>query len=374
MVALSPGPLRLCAHVAAHLPISRHPVHAAHELEATLAKHSFDRVVVADEVLLRALVDQIGERRDAPWAPFDLTDPAIGGFLLSKHAFVETADRFGIPIPPSRIVSSVDHALAYAAEFEYPVIVRGDKGFAGMEVALAGSPAELRRSTAASIERYGRAAIQRFVRGSSVSASVLYASGIPLAIKAYRTDCGFPTPTSASTRHTHFTHPAIEPIVRAIGARTGFDGMAGIDFMHDPATNELFAIEVNPRPTLGFGGSHVSRAFFAPAIRRSLGDDPAALVVYDGRESVQTYFPGHLFFALTHPQESDARAVSAALAEFRPGDWRTALWEIARFLRDQLASAAKRFVPAEDCRQLNARVPTIPTANTLSDSIELSPI
>lgn len=371
---MSPGPLSLCAHVAAHLPISRDPIRAAHALEAALAKQSFDWVVIADEVLLSALVDQSGKRCDVPWAPFELTDPAIGSFLLSKHAFIENAGRFGIPIPPSRLVSSVDHALAFAAEFEYPVIVRGDKGFAGMEVALAGTPADLRNCTAATIERYGQAAVQHFVRGPSISASVLYASGIPLAIKTYRTDCGFPTQTSASTRHTHFTHPAIEPIVRAIGAHTGVNGMAGIDFMHDLATNELFAIEVNPRPTLGFGGALVNRAFFAPPIRQFLGGDVAPLVIYDGREPVQTYFPGYLFFALTHPRESDARAVSASLAEFRPSDWRTALWEIARFCRDQLTSAAKRFVANQDCRQLNARAPTICTVNALPDTIELTPL
>lgn len=370
---MSPGPLALCSHVEAHRPISRDPISAARDLEAVLAQRSFDWVVVADEVLLGALLERSGPEGDAPWAPFDLSDPAVGRFLLSKHAFVETAGRFGIPIPPSRLVTSVDHALAFAAELEYPVLVRGDRGFAGMEVTLAKDPADLRRSTAASIERYGRAVVQRFIRGSSISASVVYASGIPQAIKAYHTDCGFPTPTSASTRHSHFDHPAIEPIVRSIGTHTGFDGLAGIDFMHDPETNELFAIEVNPRPTLGFAGAHVNRSFFAPAIRRFISGAAEPLVTYDGREPVQTYFPGYLFFALTHSRESDARAVNAALAEFRPSDWRTALWEIARFFRDQLASGAKKFGPAEDCHQFEMSARTRHAADRLPEYIELTP-
>ena len=346
VTGMSPGPLGLCPHVATHRVTSRDPQRAANDVITLLERRSFDWVVIADDVLLEALLARDADRRAAAWAPFDRADPAIGRFLLSKHAFIEDAGRFGIPIPPSCLVSSVDHALAFAAELDYPIVVRGDRGFAGTDVSVATSPLELRRGAAASIERYGRAAVQHFVRGSSISVSVVFASGVPLAMKAYRTECGFPTSTSASTRHAHFAHPEIEAIVRRIGARTGFDGMAGIDFMHDSATNELFAIEVNPRPTLGFSGADANRAFFAPAIRRFLRGDGETLDSYDGREPVQSYFPGHLFFALTHPRETDARSVRAACAEFRPSDWRTASWEIARFARDRLALAVPRFALA----------------------------
>jgi hypothetical protein len=336
VTAMSPGPLALCTHVTTHMPISRNPQRAARDVLALLATRTFDWVVVADEVLLHALVASGGDSDQAPWAPFDLTDPTVGRFLLSKHAFVEQASRFGIAIPPSRLVTSVEEGLAFAGEFDYPLLVRGDRGFAGMEVTIASDPAELCRATSDSIQRYGRAALQRFIRGSSISVSVLYAGGVPLAIKAYRTDCGFPTPISASTRHGHFAHPAIEPVVHRIGALTGFDGMAGIDFMHDPATNELLAIEVNPRP-------------------------------------VQTYFPGHLFFALAHPRKTDVRAVAAALSEFRPSDWRTALWEVGRFARDRLVDVARGFGPAEDRGPSSAReAPSHEADGDLPDSIELS--
>jgi hypothetical protein len=373
VTAMSPGPLALCTHVTTHMPISRNPQRAARDVLALLATRTFDWVVVADEVLLHALVASGGDSDQAPWAPFDLTDPTVGRFLLSKHAFVEQASRFGIAIPPSRLVTSVEEGLAFAGEFDYPLLVRGDRGFAGMEVTIASDPAELCRATSDSIQRYGRAALQRFIRGSSISVSVLYAGGVPLAIKAYRTDCGFPTPISASTRHGHFAHPAIEPVVHRIGALTGFDGMAGIDFMHDPATNELLAIEVNPRPTLGFGGARVNREFFTPAIHRFLSGEAQPLITYDGREPVQTYFPGHLFFALAHPRKTDVRAVAAALSEFRPSDWRTALWEVGRFARDRLVDVARGFGPAEDRGPSSAReAPSHEADGDLPDSIELS--
>ena len=373
VTAMSPGPLALCTHVKAHRSISRDPLHAARDVSALLATRAFDWVVVADEVLLRALVARGGDRQQTPWAPFDLTDPTVLRFLLSKHAFIEQAGRYGIAIPPSRLVASIQEALVFADEYEYPLLVRGDRGFAGIEVTLASNSAELCRATSSSLQRYGRAALQRFIRGSCISVSVLYARGVPLAIKAYRTDCSFPTPTSASTRHAHFAHPAIEPIVARIGALTEFDGMAGIDFMHDPATNELFAIEINPRPTLGFAGARVNRDFFAPAIHRFLRGEADPLVTYDGREPVQTYFPGHLFFALVHPCETNTRAVGAALSEFRPSDWRTALWEVGRFTRDRLMLVARGFGPTEDCDLPSGRgAPPRNASGDLPDSIELT--
>ena len=374
VTGFSPGPLGLCGDVSTHVRCSREPKRAAQELAAYAASHAFAWVVIADEVLLRALVDRQNPRESTAWAPFDISDPAIGEFLLSKHEFVRNAGRFGISIPPSHLAVTVDHALAFVTELDYPVLVRGDRGFAGMEVTIAADEKALRRSAAEVIAAYGRVAVQRFVPGASVSVSVLFARGVPLAYNAYRTECGYPTATSASTRHEDFAHPDLDSVVRKIGAATRFHGMAGIDFMHDDETNALYAIEVNPRPTMGFAGTRANRTFFAPAIERFLAGDDAPTVVYAGRVPVQTYFPGYVFFAITQPRMSDRRELWAALAEFRLGDWRVALWEFGRFARDRLALAAKTFMPAEDCRTIGFQPATTARTSRRSstDTIELT--
>lgn len=374
VTALSPGPLGLCAGVSTHVRCSREPDRAARELAAFADAHAFAWIVIADEVLLRALVDLANESDTPAWAPFDTSDPTVGEFLLSKHAFVRNAGRFGIAIPPSHVAETVDHALAFATELDYPVLIRGDRGFAGMEVTIAADESALRKSAADVIAVYGHVAVQRFVRGASVSASVLFAHGIPVACKAYRTTCGFPTATSASTLHEQFAHPELDSIVRKIGAATRFHGMAGIDFMYDDRTNELFAIEINPRPTMGFGGTAANRAFFAPAIEHFLDGDETTVAVDDGCAPIQAYFPGYVFYAITQPRSFDWRALRAALAEFRLGDWRVALWEIGRFARDRLALAAKTFLPAEDSRLVGsvAAATSRVLQPAISDTIELT--
>lgn len=373
VTALSPGPLGLCAGVSTHVRCSRDPDRAAREVAAYIDARTFDWIVIADEVLLRALTDRQGTQGTTAWAPFDDSDPAVGNFLLSKHEFVRNAGRFGITIPPSRLVETVDHALAFATELDYPVLVRGDRGFAGMEITIAPDASTLRRCAADVIATYGRVAIQRFVRGASVSASVLFSHGVPVAYKAYRTTCGYPTVTSASTRHEYFTHPDLDSIVRKIGAASRFHGMAGIDFMHDDQTNELYTIEVNPRPTMGFAGAGANRAFFAPAIKRFLNGDIAALAVYDGRERVHAYFPGYVFYAIAKPRSFEGRTLRAALAEFRLGDWCVAMWEFGRFARDRLALAATSFLPAEDCSDIGSPPATPPRSSlrASADPIEL---
>ncbi|MGP6156079.1 MAG: ATP-grasp domain-containing protein [Vulcanimicrobiaceae bacterium] len=337
--ALSPWPLSLSRHVQEHIKASRNPRKAAAQLRETLARRHFDWVIVADEELLRALVEDGELTSLVSWFPVDPLNADALGLLLSKHAFAERAPKLEIPIPESRFARSVDEAAACAEAFGYPVVLKGAHGFAGLDVHVITGDTALRHRAAELLGRHERVLIQRFIQGVQASASVLYDRGTVVGYSAYLARCCHPTANSPSTVHERFRHPAIEPIIRTIGAATRFHGFAGIDFMYDASTGELFALEVNPRPTIGFSGTAGSREFFAPLVKNLLRRAVQSTVAYAGRRPVDVYFPAYLFYFLTRAEKrslTSYRRALACLAEFRPADFKLAAWQIARFVYDEI--------------------------------------
>ena len=342
VTSLSPGPLGLSRDLSERLRLAREPDVAAAQLLSLLGRRRFDWVFVADELLLRALVERRDSSAPADWLAVDPSDSRAVEFLLSKHAFVERANSLGIPVPASRFASSSAEAALRANEVGYPVVVKGDRGFGGLEVRIARDETELTRISRGFLARYPRVLLQRFIAGTRVSACALYDKGQLNAYKIYRAECTYPDAHSASTVHEFFSHASIEETLRKLGGATRFHGMAGVDFMHESETGALFAIEVNPRPTIGFGGSVANRRFFAPAIAGLLRHERVLQpAVYDGREPIQSYFPSHLFYLATTGEQRDPKSLarlSACLREGRLRDWRLVLWETARFCYDAVVA------------------------------------
>jgi len=343
--AFSPGPLGLGRDVSERFRCSREPAKAADQLRALLEWRTFDLIVVADELLLRALVDCDDPFAASRWLPVSPSDRGALELVLSKHAFVERASELGIDVPESRLAFSVCEAAARAAEIGYPVVLKGDRGFGGLEVGIARDATALKRIGLELLAIYPRILVQRHISGDRISVCALYQHGKLTAYKAYRAECTYPDNQSASTVHEFFSHPSIESTLQTLGEATGFHGMAGVDFMYENERDTLYALEINPRPTIGFAGTSAGRDFFSPAIARFLRHDvPAVPAAYDGREPTQSYFPGYLFYLAStgalHGPRAYAR-LTACLREIRLREWRLIFWESARFLYDSIGRVVR---------------------------------
>jgi hypothetical protein len=196
---------------------------------------------------------------------------------------------------------------------------------------------------------------------------VLYDRGNVVGYSAYLADCGYPARTSPSTVQARFAHPSIEPIIRIVGAATRFHGFAGVDFVLESKTRELYAMEVNPRPTLGFSGTAATRAFFAPLVFDFVRGrtKPTVSFLNNGRPA-EVQFPSHLFYFLTHADKgslSAYRRVLQCLAEFRPANAPLAAWQIARFIYDELSKSVPDLRAAVEGRRSYS-----PTASALSSA------
>jgi hypothetical protein len=341
--AFSPWHLKLNPYVSEHLTGSRDVSEAAMQLEQLLSRRRFDWVIIADDDLLRALVERSNRVAAPSWLPFDPRNSDACSLLLSKHEFAGHASRFGIPVPASRFAGTFEEAMLHARHFGFPVVVKGVHGSAGDAVYVASNASALHNVSMKLFLSCARVLVQRYVKGPLATADVLYDRGEVVGYSTRLLECPFPFSLSASTVRSRFAHPTVETVVRAVGAATRFHGLAGIDFVLEDETGELFALEINPRPTSGVSDGPATRAFFAPLVAGFLEGKAARGRVYDGPASAQ--FPAYLLYFLMRADKRSAqsyRRVVDSLAKMRPDNASLAAWQIARFLRDQAAQLAAR--------------------------------
>lgn len=335
VMALSPWHLRLNPYVSEHVTGSRNAAEAAMQLYDLLSRRCFDWVVIADDYLLQAVIERCDLAEPPSWLPFDPRNDDARNLLLSKHGFVERAPLFGIPIPESHFASTVEEVALHAKQFGLPVVLKGVLGSAGDAVFIASDASALRSASERLLRSSERVLVQRFVKGPLGAAYVLYERGEVVGYSTHLLECHFPFNVSASTVRVPFTHPAFDAVVRAIGAATRFQGLTGIDFVQDEETGELYALEVNPRPTAGFSDGSATRAFFAPLIADFLEGNAPRARVYEGPTSAQ--FPAYFLYFLMRADKRSAQSyhrVVDSLAKFRPDNAGLAAWQIARFARD----------------------------------------
>ncbi|HEX8805455.1 MAG TPA: ATP-grasp domain-containing protein [Candidatus Aquilonibacter sp.] len=346
--AFSPWHLKLNPYVSEHIAGSRDVVEAAAQLEQLLALRRFNWVIIADDDLLRALVERSNIAAPPSWLPFDPRNSDARSLLLSKHEFAGCATHFGIPVPESHLAGTVEEAALHAENLGFPVVLKGAYGSAGDAVHVVNDASALHAASAKFFASCRHVLVQRYVKGPVAAAYVLYDRGEVVGASTHLLECPFPNGFSAPTLRLPFVHPTVNAALYAVGAATHFHGLAGIDFVQDEKTGELFALEVNPRPTAGFSDGPATRKFFAPLVAAFLKGQAPRMRVYDGPASAQ--FPAYLFYFLMRADKRSTQSYRHALdslAKMRADNARLAAWQVARFMRDQVRSFADRMSPVE---------------------------
>ena len=221
----------------------------------------YQRCVIAGEVLLGVILDSAHkEPRYAQLLPSRKSVDELG-VLLSKFEFARMADELKLPFPKFEICDN-HLALSQAAErIGYPVVVKSESGYAGCNVRVVKNPADL-ESAWKELGADGKLLVQSFIDGEIGSSAVLMEHGKLRAWASFVHPLRWPNPTSPSVNVKFLNPPEMEGILKAIGERTGFDGICGVDWMLDKETGKAVVLEFNPRPTATHVmGSRVGASF-----------------------------------------------------------------------------------------------------------------
>ena len=170
--------------------------------------------------------------------------------VMDKTETLRLAERLGVPVPRTRIVHSVDQALAAAPELGWPLVLKPQSSVDGrgddkLEVTYAASVDELARRMR---PFEGRLAVllQRYLRGTGAGVSLLASAGRPLAAFEHRRLHEVPLTGGASS---YRESAALDPVRYAYAARLlealRFTGLAMVEFKVAPERTEL--MEINGR-------------------------------------------------------------------------------------------------------------------------------
>jgi predicted ATP-grasp superfamily ATP-dependent carboligase len=261
-----------------------------------LADTAYDWLLVVDDPLLEALAARRGETWLDGMLPIAAANPWSRA-LASKAAFCALAAEAGLPVPPSRTCRTLDEARAAAAAVGLPLMLKTSGGFAGLGVRLVRDDAELDAAFAALAGGVPLVA-QRFVPGPIGNTVVLFDRGVPICwMSAFKVRT-WPGPFGPSSARQFMSHRDVEPIIRAVGARSGYHGFAAVDWVLDES-GRLQIIELNARPVPTIHMGPLAGVDFSRAVRELLAGVPRVQQPRPRAARVIPMFPEDVWRAAT---------------------------------------------------------------------------
>ena len=189
------------------------------------------------------------------WTTLGVPDPRAVERSSDKLWAVSMAAELGIPAPPTAHVHSCDE-LAPTRDWGFPLVVKdrcsirwsGDGGFPGT-VRFAGSWDELITLVESRLARVGDVLVQKFTPGIGLGfAALVVEGGIRLPFQWQRLREKDPRGSGSSARCSIPIDSRVEEFSSRLLDRSGFRGIAMVEFKQNPRTGALSLMEINGRP------------------------------------------------------------------------------------------------------------------------------
>lgn len=198
------------------------------------------------------------------------------------------AASLGVNVPEWQPVQSKEQALSQAAEWGYPVVLKGEAGSAGNEVVICHEAAAL---TSALTWLSGHTVfLQRHVRGANWGCGAFFHKGQITHVHCYEILKQQPAGVGAACLVRHDLEPAAVSAVADMGAALQWTGYFQCDFIRDDA-GAFWFLEINPRPWGSMTAALASGIpIFQPLIDTLSGRTPVPDIV-DNRGWTGGVFP-----------------------------------------------------------------------------------
>lgn len=326
-------------YVSHHIPTAYDPQARAMHLKelVQLQQQSFTTIIVGDEATLTALMEYRGEEWLDPWFPVNHRSKA-SYLILSKLAFQQAAIDEGLRMPISSLCQGWTEVEAAVNNSGYPVILKAAQSLSGSGVRKVHNFKELELAYDQLASSGQELLVQHFYDGPIGSTDVLFNHGEPICWQsAYALRC-WPTPLSSSSARQLMDHPDIEFINKGVGKITGFNGFAGIDWIHDLKSDQIYLLEINPRPTPSLRLDRFSGISFSQSLNQLLSGNPKISQPKPKQlltSSPLGLFPQMLYWAIDeHSWQSFAICC-----------WNDAPWHDPQLLIAYLRRVASHYIP-----------------------------
>jgi predicted ATP-grasp superfamily ATP-dependent carboligase len=240
-------------------------------------KYRPDRIIPGDEEAILVLQRMSSFFSKIPFANklvslfrSSLPSKDFDTMIFSKSTFVENCEKWGVPVPKNREVTTSLEAKVAALEMGYPVVLKLDAGYGGSGVFICEGEEDLMKSFSSNqnpslvtrfkffiknlffisiIDKELKISIQQYVKGIAGHVSFCALNGKLLAANpmlGIRTYPGSKGPSSVSQG---FNNSLLIESARTVANKISYNGFGSLDFMFDEKNNRVYIIELNSRPT-----------------------------------------------------------------------------------------------------------------------------
>lgn len=213
---------------------------------------------------------------------------------LSKTAMHALCLEWGLSVPRQLPVRSAQDAVTAAASLGYPLVLKGEHGFAGQQVRICRDPQELlwayqdlhRADPGKHIDA------QQYVRGTvAMCAGVAKDGSLLDSVFAFKRNT-HPGATGPCSVFEFADDARAAFMLAALVHQLGFTGLCSIDLMKEEGTGNLFVLELNPRPVPLSSLGHLVGHDLCGALARAFGSQHAdAQLDADHRPQFVALFP-----------------------------------------------------------------------------------
>lgn len=170
--------------------------------------------------------------------------------VLNKDRLMKFCQENGFPAPSTFYPNNLNDALSFSAKLGYPVVLKGTRGCAAINVRYAVSERELKEKYI-ELEKFDlKIILQEYVRGESFGFDGLYNNGIPLARFMFKVIRTFPEGGGNTSKAVSTFDKQLEDSVNKVLKALNWTGVVNIDCKRDRRTGEMKVLDINPR----FGG------------------------------------------------------------------------------------------------------------------------
>jgi len=177
---------------------------------------------------------------------FSRGDPNFYETVRHKHMSSALAAKIGIRTPAQTPCNGLEDIEVFAAENNYPVVVKGAYGLGGRQVNILESFAAAQKLEP-QLHSLGNSVIQQYIKGKTALSTAAALDGKILAVGVYLKEVSTGGGTGYSSVVRFIDHPEIIDHTKKFACATKISGIFSLDFMLD-AQNKSYFIECNPRP------------------------------------------------------------------------------------------------------------------------------
>lgn len=212
---------------------------------------------------------------------------------LSKTMLQKAAGELGLRVPAQQPARGVQEALVAASQIGYPIVLKGEHGFAGHQVRICETESALLRGyqALASAGKGQHIDAQQYICGDiAMCAGVAHEGRLLNSVFALKLET-YPLPTSPCSVLQYADCPKASQMLSALVRHFGFNGFCSCDYILEAETNLVYLLEFNPRPVPLTALGHLNAHDLCLSYAHVFDQKPLAAETQPERQSVVALFP-----------------------------------------------------------------------------------